>query len=872
MRLIAFGLILAAPLCAAATVPVPAYTINTVAGSSNVGDGGPATAAALSDAEGVAVDSSGDVFIADANDHRIRKIAPDGTISTVAGDGFPGFSGDGGPASAARLNTPYGVTVDSAGDLYIADLGNNRVREIAADGTITTVSGTETFLAPRNVALDAKGNLYVSEFGGHRVRCVSTSGTITTIAGTGTAGFSGDGGPATAAELNYPAGLAFDSAGNLYIADSSNNRVREVVVAGTITTVLGTGAPGATLPNQLNVPTGLAIDPSGNLDVADSGNQRIQQLTPSGAIQTLPGAGRGLAADSQGDLFIADISQVLELSPALKLTTIAGGGSYFFGGDGGPATSARLNGPVALALNASGGLYIADQKNSRVRMVDATGTINTVAGDGTFASGPGELSAPGGVAVDSSGLLYIADQNNDRIVALVSAGNLVTVAGTAIPGFNGDGLPATSTQLFSPGAMAFGPTGILYFADKGNQRLREMLTDQTIATVEQIAVSGIAVDSLGQLYVADADLHEVFRIDRAGHQDIIAGTGTAGFAGDGGPALAALLNSPGGVAVDASGNIYIADTANNRVRVVTPDGNIQSIAGTGAADFNGDGGPALSAVLNAPTALATDAAGNIYIADTGNNRVRQLSVGQAPAAAATQQTAPPPSVVNAASMLAGPVAPGEIVSIFGLGIGPVTPASATFGPSGALPTQLAGTQVLFNGQAAPLFYAQDSQINAQAPYEIAGNTGVTVEVIYQGQSAGTVTVPVAASAPGIFTVLAGTGLAEAVNQDGTLNSTVDPAPLGSVVSLYATGEGITQPAGADGVPATGTSTAPVLPVNVTIGGSPAQVAYAGEAPGFVGLLLVNVQVPANLSTTGLVSVVLNIGTASSQAGVTIAVR
>lgn len=871
MRLIALGLILAVQLCPGAAGSVPAYTINTVAGSSNVGDGGLATAAALSDAEGVAVDSLGNVFIADANDHRIRKIAPDGTISTVAGDGFPGFSGDGGPASAARLNTPYGIAVDSAGNLYIADLGNNRVREIAADGTITTVNGTETFLAPRNVALDAKGNLYVSEFGGHRVRCVATGGTITTIAGTGTAGFSGDGGAATAAELNYPAGLAFDSAGNLYIADSSNNRVREVAVTGTITTVLGTGAPGAALPNQLNVPTGLAVDPSGNLDVADSGNQRIQQVSPSGTIQTLPGTGRDVAADSKGDLFIADMSQVLELSPALKLTTIAGGGSYFFGGDGGPATSARLNGPVALALNASGELYIADQKNSRVRMVDATGTINTVAGDGTFASGPGELSAPAGVAVDSSGLLYIADQNNDRIVALVSAGNLVTVAGTAIPGFNGDGLPATATQLFSPGSMAFGPTGILYFADKGNQRLREILTDQTIATVGQVAASGIAVDSLGQLYVADAGLHEVFRIDRAGHQDVIAGAGTTGFAGDGGPALAALLNSPGGVAVDAGGNIYIADTGNNRIRVVTPDGNIQTIAGTGAADFNGDGGPALSAVLNAPTALAIDSAGNIWIADTGNNRVRELSVAGTPAAAATQQIAPP-TVVNAASMLAGPVAPGEIVSIFGLGIGPVTPASGIFGASGALPTELAGTQVLFNGQAAPLFYAQDSQINVQAPYEIAGNSTVSIEVIYQGQSAGTVTVPVAAASPGIFTVSAGTGLAEAVNQDGTLNSTIDPAPRGSVVSLYATGEGITQPARADGVPATGTSTAPVLPVNVTIGGSPAQVVYAGEAPGFVGLLLVNVQVPAGLTTTGLVPVVLTIGSAASQSGVTLAVR
>src|SRR5579863_10369265 len=164
MRLIAFGLILAAPLCASTAGSVPSYTIDTVAGSSAVGDGGPATAAALSDAEGVAVDSAGNIYIADANDHRIRKIANDGTISTVAGDGFPGFTGDGGPASAARLNTPYGIAVDRAGNLYIADLGNNRVRKIGPDGVIVTVPGTDALLSPRNVALDPAGNLYISEF------------------------------------------------------------------------------------------------------------------------------------------------------------------------------------------------------------------------------------------------------------------------------------------------------------------------------------------------------------------------------------------------------------------------------------------------------------------------------------------------------------------------------------------------------------------------------------------------------------------------------------------------------------------------------------------------------------------------------------
>jgi sugar lactone lactonase YvrE len=254
---------------ATSTPPPTAYSIETVAGSSQVGDGGRATAAALSDAEGVATDAAGNVFISDANDHRVRKIAADGTISTIAGVGFPGFSGDGGPASAARLNTPYGVAVDGAGNVFIADLGNNRVRQVSPDGTITTVPGTENLLAPRNVALHAAGTLYISEFGGHRVRRLRSDGVLESIAGNGIPGFAGDGGAARTAQLAYPAGIAFDTAGNLYVADSSNHRVRKIV-NGLITTVLGTGDPGADFPNQLNLPTSIAIDSTGNLYVADS--------------------------------------------------------------------------------------------------------------------------------------------------------------------------------------------------------------------------------------------------------------------------------------------------------------------------------------------------------------------------------------------------------------------------------------------------------------------------------------------------------------------------------------------------------------------------------------------------------------------------
>jgi uncharacterized protein (TIGR03437 family) len=850
---------------ATSTPPPAAYSIETVAGSSQVGDGGRATAAALSDAEGVATDSAGNVFISDANDHRIRKVAADGTISTIAGAGFPGFSGDGGPASAARLNTPYGVAVDGAGNVFIADLGNNRVRQVSPDGTITTVPGTENLLAPRNVAVDAAGTLYISEFGGHRVRRLRSDGVLESIAGNGIPGFEGDGGAARTAQLAYPAGIAFDTGGNLYIADSSNHRVRKIV-NGLITTVLGTGDPGADLPNQLNLPTSIAIDSAGNLYVGDSGNQRIQLVSSFGAIITLPGSGRDLTLDRAGNLLIASGMHLLELTPFLSLQSVAGDGSYGFSGDGGAATSARLNGPVAVALNAAGTLYIADQKNLRVRAVDSTAIIATILGDGTAGSGANQLDSPAGVAVDASGSVYVADQNNDRIQEIAAGGSVQTLGGTGSPGFNGDGLPSVSTQLFSPGSVALTADGTLYFSDAGNGRVRSVSAAGTVSSVARITARGVAVDGAGNVYASDSATHRIARIDPQGHATILAGTGAPGFSGDGGAATSAQLNSPSGLAVDGQGSVYISDSGNQRVRVIGPDGVIRTIAGNGTPDFSGDGGPARSASLNGPAGLAVDSAGNVWVADAGNNRVRKLTPG--PIAVEEIRLL---SVVNAASMLPGPVAPGEMVSIFGVGIGPVTPAGGSLDGFGLLATELAATKVLFNGTPAPLYYSQDRQINAQAPYEIAGAATTEIEVLFQGESRGKATVVVAASAPGIFTLSAGTGLAVALNQDGSLNSPSAPARQASVVTLYATGDGVTQPASFDGKPATAPFPVPVLPVTLTIGGYPAQILFAGEAPGYAGLLQINARLPGGFAPTGNVPVVLSVGTASSQPGVTIAV-
>ena len=348
-----------------------AYEVDTAAVGTGTrgfsGDGGPATDAQLNGPFGVALDNEGNLYIVDRDDQRIRKVDSSGTITAVAGTGTRGFSGDGGPATNAQLSGPRDVALDGAGNLYIADRDNHRIRKVDTAGTITTVAGTGTrgfsgdggpatsarLSRPSGVALDAAGNLYIVDRDNHRIRKVYASGIITTVAGTGDEGFSGDGGPATSARLNRPWAIALDGAGNLYITDLRNIRIRKVDTSGTITTVAGTGEEGFSgdggpaTSAQLFGPRGVALDGAGNLYIADTGNIRIRKVDTAGTI-----------------------------------TTVAGTGVFGFSGDGGPATSAQLNGDRGIALDGAGNLYIAEFVNRRIRKMDTSGTITTVAGTG----------------------------------------------------------------------------------------------------------------------------------------------------------------------------------------------------------------------------------------------------------------------------------------------------------------------------------------------------------------------------------------------------------------------------------------------------------------------------------------------------------
>ncbi len=820
------------------------------------GDGGPANEALLDAPNGLAADAYGNIFIADSLNNRIRRVNRSGRISTIAGNGNAGYGGDGGPATEALLRRPSGVALGAGGDLLVADTGNNRIRRIDSQGTITTLAGsgamgfsgdgglaTEAALMwPRSVVADAAGNVYVADIRHFRIRKIDSKGIIRTIAGTGEPGYSRDGMPATEARLGWLGGLAVDGDGNIYAVDRSNFCVRMVDAAGIIRTVAGT-PEGILRPSNvivgkamLCVPEGLAIDLEGNLYVAERSAHKVRRLAPDGSVSTIAGmgapgyAGDGgpgseallrrpcdVAVDLSGNLYIADSrnNRVRRVDPAGQIATVAGSGQWGREGrEGVLATDALLDNPERVMAGLNSEIYVACN-------ISAGGTVHSTVysvGDGqvftaarsgdarfwterdrvrdssldperisaelaagqccpnryhalvaqidvdgllkTEAIGPRPKHreydrpssepplAPCDIAIDGVGGVYLADRDNARVVRMDGQGSVtrlaerqrkrgaspvgcdiqielenlagITVApdgnayfvasgrvwkmhpkgvvepfaGTGKEAYGGDGKPATSAGLDGPAGLAADSEGNVYVTETGNRRLRRIDRSGIITTVAGTTMSarareerhnlkpwrhhmaapagvavdkagnvfvtddvcdsiwtidpsgavtkvpgtgedpdidagegepsGIAVDETGNVYVADPAHHRVRKVAPDGSVSTVAGTGDAGYSGDGKLATEAKLDEPRGIAVDEARNLYVADEFSNVIRKVDAEGIIMTFAGTGERGFAGDGGPAIDAKLFGPVGLALDANGSLYVADAGNRRIRVI--------------------------------------------------------------------------------------------------------------------------------------------------------------------------------------------------------------------------------------------------------
>jgi trimeric autotransporter adhesin len=643
-------------------IPVVARAQNTI--STLAGGGNPNALATpnLGSVTSVVEDKSNNVYISVAAQHLIFILNGSGT-SVYAGTAIAGFSGDGGAATAAMLDYPQGLAVDTNGNLFIADTYNNRIRRVDAQtGVITTVAGSSSFNGPQSGS------------------------------------FGGDGGPAVNAILSQPSGVAFDAAGNLYICDTFNSVIRRVSAANqTITTIAGnpnargnSGDGGPALSALLTLPSRVAVDSNGNVYIADNGNGEIRQV--NGATQIIETIATlevgGVATDTANNVYATDLGNHLVVrftfNPAsgqFTETVVAGDDQQGFNGDGGFPTSASLNVPNDVFVDAAGDVLIADTGNERVRFVTpgtvAPPAISTLVGGGN----PGDngnatsalLSAPGSLTIRPGFQdLVISDAVNQRLRDIQNPTSatpqITTLAGMGIAGFTGDGIPATQstiqtfpltfpglndfTEGLISGQITSDASNNIFIADAGSPLIRRVDGTTGIMTIEagipnsfcfaggcgdggastsaSFAIPiGVAVDASGNVYIADFSQNRIRKADTMGNINNFAGTGAfcTNFAacGDGGPAASAEFGNLAGLAVDPAGNLLIADSFDGRIRRVTPNGSsITTIAFNGQQADSGDGGPALSASMDIPTALAVDAAGNIFVSSNFEADVRRI--------------------------------------------------------------------------------------------------------------------------------------------------------------------------------------------------------------------------------------------------------
>lgn len=693
----------------------PAGLVSTFAGSVPGHLDGPGTAAQFGNPFGVASDAAGNLYVSDEMTGYVRKITPLGVVTTLAGNGAKGFSN--GKGATASFNMITGLALDAFGNIYVADQVNNLVRKVTPDGTVSTLAGNGAagfadgagaaaqFNYPTGILTDVLGNVYVSDRRNNRIRKISPQGVVGTIAGNGTAG-SLDG-TAGAANFNQPGGMAVDAYGNIYVADAGNNRIRRITPTGEVNTLAGNGAmksaSGIGTAASFSSPAGIALNNSGEAFIAEPGGNIISKLEltgyainkplPVGLIfdaatgtisgtptAALPATNYIVTAYNLGGSSSTVINitvdnavptatdppnisyptpQVYPINTTItplvptntggaatagfgsyQVTTYAGSGNS--GGSDGNVNSASFDGIAGVMPDAAGNVYVADF-TERVRVITPAGNVQTVAGTINtlgYVNGPAttaRFNGPTKTVMDAAGNIYVTDTNNHTIRKISAAdGTVSTFAGTGAPGSD-DGPPGVAT-FDHPEGLVIDAAGNLYTADFSTDIIRKIAPDGTVSTIAgKAGVPGsndgnstaarfwgpeyLAIDAGGNLYVDDYNNNKIRKITPAGVVTTLAGNGTAGFKN--GAGTQASFNAPRGLAVDASGNVYVADEANEMIRKITPAGVVSTFAGSGA--FGAANGDLLTASFKSPFDIAIDDNGDFYVADTDNDLIRKIS-------------------------------------------------------------------------------------------------------------------------------------------------------------------------------------------------------------------------------------------------------
>lgn len=567
-------------------------------------------------------------------------------FTTLAG-AAPG-SADG-VGAAARFYQPAKVGVDRAGNVFVADTKNSTIRKITPNGVVSTVAGlagvtgtadgkgaAARFAWPQGVALDAADNVYISDYFNHTIRKISPAGVVKTLAGSpGTPGHAD--GQGSAAVLSYPRGMTVDGSGNVYVVDGTlQNNIRKISPAGEVTTV----ASGITADD-------VAVDTSGNLFVANGGRKRIDKITPDGVLTTFAGSGmigiddgtgtaakfnnpNGICIDSSGNLYVTDYSShtIRKVTPSQVVTTVAGT-PVSFGSNDGSTTTAKFYYPQGLAVGGAGEIYVADSYNNAIRKI-SNGSVTTLAGLANQGSADGignvsQFSQPSGEAIDLDGNLYVADANNHTIRQISPDGVVTTIAGLAGNPGSSDGYKSAARFNY-PSGVAVDAAGNVFVADASNCTIRKITPSGFVTTIAGMAQQAgtadgsgsgarfwsprsLAVDSSGNIFVADTYSHTIRKITRSGNVTTFAGTADPGAPGSlvDGKGAGARFSYVYGIAIDRAGVLWVADSGNGAIRKITPDANVSTFAGL------------------SNTALALDNAGNIYVADYYNSAIRKIN-------------------------------------------------------------------------------------------------------------------------------------------------------------------------------------------------------------------------------------------------------